>query len=292
MRAIRNWTFVFHRRWLAYFAAAVIFAVACAFLSRWQHDRGEQAVEANELVAQNFDSKPVPLDRVLSGTHAYSPGDQWKRVTVTGTYLTDEQYLVRNRANDSGPGLEVLTPMRLDDGSVFVVDRGWVPSPDTGVLPKKVAAPPRGRVTAVVRLQASEPRVASQKVDGHSLGTIDLPTYARLIGGDVYDHAYGQLDSETPQAAHELTPVVAAPPVADTGMHWSYMIQWLIFAAIGFFGLGYAVRLEYKKRLEGDPSFVRRDTERDRARAARREARRAKTDAAIEDELIDAQTGP
>jgi hypothetical protein len=50
------------------------------------------------------------------------------------------------------------------------------------------------------------------------------------------------------------------------------------------------VRLEYKKRLEGDPSFVRRDTERDRARAARRAERHAKTDAAIEDDLIDAQS--
>ncbi|GAA4154890.1 SURF1 family protein [Gryllotalpicola daejeonensis] len=289
MSTLRSWTFVFHRRWLAYFAAAVIFAIACAFLSRWQHDRGLQAVAANELVARNFDSKPVPLEQVLPGTHDYSPGDQWKRVTVTGTYLPSEQYLVRNRANDSGPGLEVLTPMRLADGTVFVVDRGWVPSPDKGVLPSHVAAPPRGTVTAVVRLQASEPRIASQKVLGKSLGTIDLPTYAGLIGGDLYDHAYGQLDSETPAAAHELTPVVAAPPVADTGMHWSYMIQWLIFAAIGFFGLGYAVRLEYKKRLEGDPSFVRRDTERDRAREARRAARRAKSDAAIEDDLLDAQ---
>ncbi|WP_022880732.1 SURF1 family cytochrome oxidase biogenesis protein [Gryllotalpicola ginsengisoli] len=286
---MRHWTFVFHRRWLAYFAAAVIFAVACGFLSNWQHDRGLEAQHANELVARNFDSDPVPLTSVLSSTHAYSPNQQWKRVTVTGVYDTADQYLVRNRANDSGPGLEVITPMRLADGSVFLVDRGWVPSPDSGVLPKSVPAPPSGTVTAVVRLQPSEPVLRGQSVDGHSVGTINLPTLAKLIGGDVYDHAYGQLDSETPRAANELTPVVSDPPVADTGMHWSYMIQWLIFAAIGFFGLGYAVRLEYRKQVEGDPSFVRRDSERDAARAARRAARRAKTDAAIEDQLLDAQ---
>ena len=282
---MRNWTFVFHRRWLAYLAAAVVFAIACAFLSNWQHDRGVEAQHANELVARNFYSKPVPVADALSGIHAYSAEQQWKRVTVTGTYLTEDQYLVRNRANDSGPGLEVLTPMRLADGSIFIVDRGWVPAPDRGVVPKDVPPPPAGTVTATERLQGTEPQLAGSKVDGHSIGTVQLATLAKLIGGDVYDHAYGQLDSERPAAAQELTPVVASPPVADTGMHWSYMIQWLIFAAIGFFGLGYAVRLEYKKRQEGDPSFVRKDTERD----ARRAARLAKTDAAIEDELIDAQ---
>jgi hypothetical protein len=60
------------------------------------------------------------------------------------------------------------------------------------------------------------------------------------------------------------------------------MIQWIIFALIGFFGLGYAIRQEYKHRNEDDPSQLAREKERERRRAVR-----PKWDAEIEDELLD-----
>ena len=43
---------------------------------------------------------------------------------LTGRYLLDEQVLVRNRPLNGQPGFEVLNPLLLDDGTVFVVDRG------------------------------------------------------------------------------------------------------------------------------------------------------------------------
>jgi hypothetical protein len=60
------------------------------------------------------------------------------------------------------------------------------------------------------------------------------------------------------------------------------MIQWIIFALIGFFGLGYALRTEYRKLNEDDPAEQARAAERDR-----RKALRARTDAEIEDDLLE-----
>jgi hypothetical protein len=60
------------------------------------------------------------------------------------------------------------------------------------------------------------------------------------------------------------------------------MIQWIIFALIGFFGLAYALVTEYRKLNSDDPAEKVRAAERDRRRRAKR------TDSDVEDELLDA----
>ncbi|WP_298229785.1 SURF1 family protein [Gryllotalpicola sp.] len=290
-----EWRFVFQRRWLVYIACAIVFAFACVLLSNWQQARGREAQAENDLVGRNWTAAPVPLADAVPSLGAWNPQTEWEQVTVTGRYLAAEQYFVRNRATDNGPGLEVLVPLQTDSG-VFVVDRGWVPSPNHGGFPASVDAAPGGSVTVTVRLRQSEPTLPGQSAQGRSIGTINLPQLAGLLQGagvsSAYTGAYGLLVSEDPAprpsaSAEHLTPVVADPPYADTGMHWSYMIQWLIFAVIGFFGLGYAIRLEYRRRREGDPEIVAQDA----ARAARQRIRYAASDAAVEDSIVDSSTG-
>ncbi|ANF30829.1 sortase [Leifsonia xyli] len=278
-----GWSFAFSRRWFGYLAFAIVFAIACGFLSNWQLARSKEAAAANALVTANFDSKPVPLTDELPTLGSYSPKQEWTRVTVTGTYERDQQLLVRNRPFNGSPGFEVLIPLRTADGALFVVDRGWVPTGSKTDAPDHVPAAPSGPVTVVARLKASEPAIAGRTATGDQVGTIQLSVVKQKLGGaDVYTGAYGLLDSEDPTPATAPTPTVTAPPTQDEGLHWSYMIQWIIFALIGFFGLGYALVTEYRKRNSDDPA--------ERARAAERERRRRakRTDADVEDELLDA----
>jgi len=278
-----GWSFAFSRRWFGYLAFAIVFAIACGFLSNWQLARSKEAAAANALVTANFDSKPVPLTDELPSLGSYSPKQEWTRVTVTGTYERDQQLLVRNRPFNGSPGFEVLTPLRTTDGALFVVDRGWVPTGSRTDAPDHVPAAPSGPVTVVARLKASEPAIAGRTATGDQVGTIQLSVVKQKLGGaDVYTGAYGLLDSEDPAPATAPTPTVTSPPTQDEGLHWSYMIQWIIFALIGFFGLGYALVTEYRKRNSDDPA--------ERARAAERERRRRakRTDSDVEDELLDA----
>jgi cytochrome oxidase assembly protein ShyY1 len=273
-----GWRMLLTKRWLGYLGFAVVFAIACGFLSSWQLNRGNEAAAANAVIEANFHSAPVPLDEVLPKLDAFRPDQQWRRVTVTGTYLTDDELLVRNRPTSAGPGFEVLTPLRLADGSVFIVDRGWVPTGEEHDAPDAVPAPPAGEVTVIARLKPSEPRLDARTGSGDQLATIELPAVKARIGGSVYTGAYGVLDSQSPSPAESLTPVLMTEPTQDEGLHWSYMIQWIIFALIAFFGLGYAVRQEYRLRREDDdPDY--------RAPERKRPAR--PTDAQIEDELLD-----
>jgi cytochrome oxidase assembly protein ShyY1 len=48
---------------------------------------------------------------------------------------------VRLRTLDGKPAVEVLTPMRLDDGRVVAVDRGLAPLTDAGAVPAYPARP-------------------------------------------------------------------------------------------------------------------------------------------------------
>lgn len=278
---MRRWGFAFSRRWLGYLACAIVFAIACGCLSAWQLARSREAQAANALIADNYNARPVPLSDALDGLGAYSPSQEWQRVTATGVYQRDEQLLVRNRPTDAGPGFEVLTPLKLPDGALFIVDRGWVPTGSHNGAPDFVPPAPAGTVTVTVRLKASEPRVGGRTATGNQVATIELPDISSRLGGDVYTGAYGILQSQTPPGRAGLTPVLSTPPLMDVGLHWSYMIQWIIFALIGFFGLGYAIRTEYRHRYEDDPEMRERAAERER-----RAARKGPSDAEVEDEVL------
>lgn len=275
-----HWKTLFSRRWLGYLAFAVAFAIACGFLSSWQMSRGNEAAAANRLIAANFHAAPVPLTEALPTLGAFDADQQWLRVIATGTYLPQHELLVRNRPTASGPGFEVLTPLRLSDGTVFIVDRGWVPTGEERDAPDSVPAAPEGEVTVVARLKPSEPHLDRRTASGNQVATIELPTVKQKVGGEVYTGAYGVLDTQTPAPASAPDPVIATEPTQDEGLHWSYMIQWIIFAVIAFFGLGYAVRQELRMRAL--------DAEDAEAAAPERRHPAKKTDAEIEDELLDA----
>jgi cytochrome oxidase assembly protein ShyY1 len=277
---VSGWRILLTRRWLGYLAFAIAFAIACAFLSSWQLSRGKEAVAANAVITANFDATPVALDEALPELTSFRAKQEWLRVRATGHYLRDEQLLVRNRPTNAGPGFEVLTPLRLANGSIFIVDRGWVPTGDRQDAPDSVPPAPDGEVTVIARLKPAEPRLQSRGASGNQIATIDLKQVSARLGGPVYTGAYGLLDSQTPSGS-PITPVQATAPVQDEGLHWSYMIQWVIFALIGFFGLGYAVRQEYRLRNADDPAERERAEERARRRAAR------KSDADVEDEILD-----
>jgi hypothetical protein len=86
--------------------------------------------------------------------------------------------------------------------------------------------------------------------------------------------------SESPSPAQDR-PLPAFPPEINEGMHLSYAIQWVLFALLAFGFLFYAVRQEYRLHNAEDP--------REKERAAKRELKRKqkRSDADIEDEILD-----
>jgi cytochrome oxidase assembly protein ShyY1 len=276
---VTGWRFLFTRQWAGYLALTILFAVICAGLGMWQLDRRGQALAEIALVQDNFDSRPVPLTEALPTLDSFNDSQKWLRVELEGSYLTDDTMLVRNRPLNSNPGFDVLVPLQLDNGTVFVVDRGWVPTGDAQDAPDAVPEAPSGRVTVTARLKAGEPTISGRSARGNQIATINLPEIADRVGAKVYTGAYGLLASEDPAPAQRPVPV--SKPIPDEGPHLSYAFQWFVFGIMGFVGLIYAARQEFRSRNADDPDERERAEER-----ARRKAARPRSDAEVEDELL------
>ena len=277
---VAKWRFAAQRRWFTYLGMAVIFAVACVLLSRWQFGRNEETVAANKLVTHNYDAAAVAPSVLLPSKSSYVAKYEWRIVSLSGEYLPAKQLLVRDRVLGNNPGFEVLTPFRETNGDIFVVDRGWVPIGSKHTAPDFVPPPPTGPAQVTARIQQSETILPGRVAPAGQVSEINLPTVARMAGlTNAYTGAYGLLASESPTPASR--PIAAPKPTLDPGPFLSYAFQWIVFALAGFTGLGWALRQEYLARNAEDPV--------EKVRAAERELkarRRAPTDAEIEDAQI------
>lgn len=261
-------------RWAGYIAFATLFAIACWWLSQWQFDRNTGRETEIALIEANYDATPVPFERVVDVSDALLPtAAEWRQVTLEGSYAEGDPIFVRNRPHGGSNAFEVLHPFRLSDGTIIIVNRGWVP-PGTTAQPSLFPAPPLGHVTVTGHIMPSEAPVrAGRGADPGQVANIDLRAVAELSGPETFVGAYVRAASEQPAASVVIGGF--EPPSTDSGPHLSYAIQWILFAIMGFGFIGYVIRTEVHNHREGrDLSADRRTKRRDR-------------DADYEDALLD-----
>jgi cytochrome oxidase assembly protein ShyY1 len=279
---VKEWRFVFSKKWLGYLGVAVVFAIICVFLSHWQWDRRSENLALQDLLDSNYNAEPVEITSVLPHLDSYSADDEFKPVSVTGHYLTDKTFLARDRSYNGYPGFEVLVPLETSRGDVFIVDRGWVPTGNTHDYPDSIPTPPSGTVTVVARLAPSEQTISTRTdIPGtNELARIQPADIQKRIQLPTYTAAYGQLKKETPAAS--LLPKLAQKPQVDWSLNLSYAIQWVMFALAAFGFLVYVVRQEYDalNSDEEDQRWLEEERERKRLK-------RGPTDADIEDDELD-----
>ena len=280
-----GWRFALSKRWAGYFALTAVFAVVCALLGQWQFDRRAQAQAEIARIDANYDSAPLDVRQALVHLSDFTASQRWLPVSLTGTYLTEKQQLVRNRPYNGRPGFEVLTPLLLPSGEVFIVDRGWISTGSKQDAPDLVPEAPPGQVVVVARLKAGEPLLDARRtvVGSGQIPTINLPQLEALVDRPTYTGAYGLLASESVSSA--VVPAPSLRPIRDEGPHLSYALQWYVFALLSFIGLGWALRQEYRSVNADDPEERERADDRMKRRAER--TKRAPSDSETEDEILD-----
>lgn len=282
--------FLLSPRWLAWLALVVVLAAACAGLGNWQMERRDLAVAKIERIEANYESAPVPYDAGDSSFDSYSTDREWTPVVLQGVYDTDNEVIVRNRPLNGRPGYEVLTPLRLDDGTAVIIDRGWLPiGNEQAGRPDTVPAPSDGEVTVIARVRPGEPAVDRGAPEGQ-IPSINLAGYAERLDYPVQTGAYGLMASESPAAA--VAPVQFPKPSVNEGPHLSYAMQWFAFGVLLFVGLGYAARQQHlldteDNTEEEDDAGMRQTSPNPRAR--KRAARRRPTSEEEEDAILDAR---
>lgn len=242
------------RRATALVLVGVALAVACTFLGRWQWHRHEWRDAQIAIVEANYGADPVPLGTVLGPGDAPADDDVWTPVTAVGSYDAAATVLLRNRPVAGTPGYHVLVPFVVrdsdpgqagnqDEGTVVVVDRGWVPTGEDATSTVALPDPPAGEVTLVGRVRADEP-ASDRSAPAAQVQAISVPQVLAAGGlpGAATYAAYLQRVDESP--APESLPGALPAPSTDPGSHLSYAFQWWTFALGALLGLGWLARRE------------------------------------------------
>ncbi|MEO6143945.1 MAG: SURF1 family protein [Dermatophilaceae bacterium] len=239
---------VISRRWLTALAVAALFAVACAYLGRWQWHRHEDKAASAQRINSNYFASPVPLSKVLPRPESPLPrAEEWSPVRASGRYAALSLMLVRNRPNNGVFGYEVVVPLELADGTSLLVDRGWIPNGRSAAEPSMVPATPAGEVTVTGWLRLGEPSLKRQMPSGR-LASINLAEAQAQTGASLYG-AYLIMQAEVGPPGEQIErPQPLERPDTDEGPHLAYALQWWLAGPVGFALILVGVRREH---LEG-----------------------------------------
>ncbi|MGI3780213.1 MAG: SURF1 family cytochrome oxidase biogenesis protein [Janthinobacterium lividum] len=233
-------------RWVLLTAFVLAFGTACVFLGNWQLDRLHSRRERNVSTLRNEEQVVRPWTEVFTKT--ITDPDQWQRVSATGTFDADHQYVLRYRSTTDIDGYEVVTPLRTATGNVLV-DRGIVSVTNGAQIPTVAPPPPTGVVTVVghVRRDEEGKRSARVPVNG-SMRLIDSSAIAPTLPYPVVDGYVGLLTVDPAQTGG-FAPI-ALPEISD-GPHFWYAVQWFMFAGIGLTGVVVFIRGDLRERRTG-----------------------------------------
>ncbi len=124
------------RRRSPLFKAIVVVLAASFFmlfvaLGTWQVKRRAWKLDLIARVEQRVHAPAGPAPGPSEWSHVTTAADEYRHVTATGAFLDSSQTLVQ-AVTDLGAGFWVLTPLREADGSVVLVNRGFVAADDRG----------------------------------------------------------------------------------------------------------------------------------------------------------------
>ncbi|HSA53074.1 MAG TPA: SURF1 family protein [Yinghuangia sp.] len=225
--------FLLTPRWLALNLLVVLLIPVMVKLGFWQLHRYEAKAERNERVSENRGRDAVPAGDLFAVGRDLPSADQWRKATATGRYDQAHEFLVRHRQLDNELGFFVVTPLVTQNGTVLLVNRGWVANPDSATAQPDVPPAPGGQVTVTVRARPSETheRTGIKDRDGLPAGQvmrIDTAQLAGLLGATAVYGGYGQLAEQDPQPA-KAPALLPLPEAEDTGLNLAYAVQWWIF---------------------------------------------------------------
>jgi cytochrome oxidase assembly protein ShyY1 len=238
--------FLLSRRWIGFAVFVVVLAGICVRMGVWQFDRLDERRDSNEIIARHLAADPVPIAAVLRPGGTVDESTEWTRVRASGVYDVEHEVTVKFTTRDGAPGVDVVTPLRLPDGTTILVDRGWLQTENTTARPTNVPAPPSGRVsvTGWLRPDSGADDDAVRPVGGQvraiSSAGLAPSTPGRLYGG------YLNLRSQQPAAE---TPLALEPrPELGQGPHFFYGLQWWFFGLLAVIGYVWFARDELKER--------------------------------------------
>lgn len=211
--------------------AAILFSGFSA-LGYWQVERRAWKLDLIERIDNR-----VHGDAVIAPTRDDWPNvtrarDEYRKVEVTGTYRHDLESQVYT-ATDYGAGYWVMTPLERDDGTVIMINRGFVPTeqrdPDTrpeGMMDGDVT------VTGLLRINEPEGTFMRDNVPAEERWySRDVHAMAEKRGLDPRDVAPYFIDGNGAENSAKL-PLGGLTKIRFPNNHLTYALTWFGMAIL------------------------------------------------------------
>jgi surfeit locus 1 family protein len=125
-------------------------------LGVWQIERRAWKLALIDRVEQRVHAPAQPIPSIASWPAVSTANDEYRHVSVTGRFLHDRETLVQ-AVTEEGPGFWVLTPLQRSDGTMVLVNRGFVPSERRDASMRRDGNPD-GQVEITGLLRITEPK--------------------------------------------------------------------------------------------------------------------------------------
>jgi surfeit locus 1 family protein len=170
---------------------------------------------------------PMALPRSL----AVAEHLEYRHVAATGTFLNDRELFLGASDADGHLGYHVITPLRLTDGAIVLVDRGFIPE-NRKALASRAAGELSGevRVTGLLRLAPTgKPHwfLPDNDVQRNYWLWVDIPAMAKAAGLDHVLPFYMDADA-TPNPGG--LPIGGQTLLYLPNHHLQYAITWYALA--------------------------------------------------------------
>jgi len=212
---------------------ALLLVALCIWAAQWQFQRGIDRQDRNAMIESQLTLPALEIEKIRSNEGVQIASFEWRTVSASGSFKSDQQILLKNRYFEGVYGYEVLTRFTLSDGRFIWVDRGWVKAGKDALTAPAISTAPEGKVSIVgrVRLDRSLPVGAFFALPSSGAGMISkLNAQAGFASEGFYlDLISGSDISLTPSAPAQL------PELSD-GPHLAYSLQWVFFAGLFIYG--------------------------------------------------------
>lgn len=225
---------------LVFFSGFIALGTWQAHRLGWKHAliaRVDQRVHAPAVAAPDPEQWPT----------INADADEYRHVRLSGVFLADRQTLVW-ASTEQGNGYWVMTPLRLPDGSVVLVNRGFVPTAECDSNAPCVR-PPDGTSTVTGLLRMSQ-TYAFLRHNDPAQGrwyTRDVQAIATARG--LTDVAPYFVDADAaPADGKSRWPQGGLTVITFPDNHLAYLITWYLLALMVAGAAAYVGREEYRLR--------------------------------------------
>lgn len=225
---------------------ASLFFVLFVGLGIWQIERLQWKLDLIARVDARVHAEPVAAPGKDDWANVNQKDDEYRHVTITGTYLNDKEVLVR-ALTERGAGYWVLTPLRSADGSLTYINRGFVPS-DKRDLSTRQETQIAGETTVTGLLRMPEPDgffLRPNDPAKNSWNSRDVAAFATKENLGTVAPYFIDADAKSNPGNQ---PVGGLTVVSFRNSHLSYAITWFALAAMVAGAAVFVWRYERKSR--------------------------------------------